>query len=422
MTGPASGAPAAQAGRAAERVARESYGRLLAWLAWRWRDIAAAEDALGEAFAAALATWPRDGVPASPEGWLMTTARNQLALGARRARLADDPTLTVLWPDERTPAPQAPVLPDDRLRLMFVCAHPAIDPAIRSALMLQTVLGLDAARIGGACLVPADAMGKRLSRAKAKIRQAGIRFEEPEARELPLRVQAVLEAIYGAYSLHWGQADAAAGGALASEAHYLAALVVSQLPADAEALGLLALLSACEARREASRDAGGAFVPLERQEPHRWDAALIAQAGDCLQRAAALRRPGPLQLEAAIQLAHASRARTGRTPWGDIAVLYERLLAQWPTIGARIAHAVAISHAHAAPARGLALLDAMDRTAVGGHQPWWAARAYLLEMAGDRADAALAFDAALTLTVDPDLRRHLAARRDAMRRAPAGGR
>jgi len=407
--------------QAAERAARQSYGRLLSWLAWQWRDIAAAEDALGDAFAAALATWPRDGVPASPEGWLMTAAKNQLALAARRRKLAEDPTLTVLWPDEHTSAPERPALPDDRLRLMFVCAHPAIDPPIRSALMLQTVLGLDAARIGAACLVPADTMGKRLSRAKAKIRQAGIRFEEPEPRELPQRVQAVLEAIYGAYTLHWGVADVVAGGALADEALYLATLVAAQLPEHAEALGLLALLSACEARRDASRDAQGTFVPLDRQDPRRWDAALIARADACLRRAAALQERGPLQIEAAIQLAHASRARTGATPWSDIAVLYERLLARWPTVGARIAHAIALAHARDVPQDGIALLQAMDEATMRGHQPWWAARAHLLAMAGAHAEAARAFEAALALTGDESLRRHLAARRDVMRLASDGG-
>ncbi len=403
--------------QAAEHAARESYGRLLAWLAWRWRDIAAAEDALGEAFAAALATWPRDGVPASPEGWLMTAAKNQLALAARRRKLGEDPTLTVLWPDAATPAPEAPALPDERLRLMFICAHPAIDAGARSALMLQTVLGLDAARIGAACLVPAEAMSKRLSRAKAKIRVAGIRFEEPEARELPQRVQAVLEAVYGAYTAHWGVADSAAGTALAEEALYLATLVVAQRPDDAEALGLLALLSVCEARRAASRDDQGAFVPLDRQDVRRWDAPLMAQAESCLRRAAARHAPGPLQYEAAIQLAHGSRARSGITPWGDIVVLYERLLERWPTVGARIAHAVAWAHAQGDPRTALGWLDASDAATTHRHQPWWAARAHLLAMAGDCRAAAEAFDTAIELTPDAAVRRHLASRRDAMRAA-----
>ena len=251
------------AAAAAEAAARRSYGRLLAWLAWQWRDVAAAEDALAEAFATALARWPRDGVPASPDAWLLTAARRQLLVAARRQRLADDPTLTVLWPGADAAAPEAPALPDTRLRLMFVCAHPAIDAGVHSALMLQTVLGLDAARIASAFLVKPEAMTKRLVRAKSKIRTAGLRFEEPPPQEWPERVASVLEAIYGAYTLHWGQVDDSESGELAGEAVFLAELVAAHLPAEPEALGLVALLWLCEARRPARREV---FQPLHEQD------------------------------------------------------------------------------------------------------------------------------------------------------------
>ncbi len=392
---------------AAETAARRSYGRLLAWLAWQWRDVAAAEDALAEAFATALERWPRDGVPSSPDAWLLTAARRQLLVAARRQRLADDPTLTVLWPDETEAAPDAPALPDTRLRLLFVCAHPALAADVHSALMLQTVLGLDAARIASAFLVKPETMTKRLVRAKSKIRAAGLRFEEPEPPEWPQRLASVLEAIYGAYTLHWGQVDDDASGELAAEAVFLAELVAAHLPDEPEALGLVALLWLCEARRPARSEV---FQPLHEQDAQRWDHALIEHANDALLRAAAHRSAGPYQLEAAIQAAHVQGRVDGRVPWGGIVRLYERLLETAPTVGARIAHAVAVAHARDARA-GLRLLDEIEPERVASHQPWWAARAHLLAMEGSHPDAAAAYGRALALTVEPRLRDWLAARR-----------
>jgi RNA polymerase sigma-70 factor, ECF subfamily len=397
------------ASAAAEAAARRSYGRLLAWLAWQWRDVAAAEDALAEAFATALARWPRDGVPASPDAWLLTAARRQLLVAARRQRLADDPTLTVLWPGADAAAPDAPAVPDTRLRLMFVCAHPALDAGVHSALMLQTVLGLDAARIASAFLVKPETMTKRLVRAKARIRATGLRFEEPPPQEWPERVASVLEAIYGAYTLHWGQVDDTASGELAGEAVFLAELVAAHLPAEPEALGLVALLWLCEARRPARSEV---FQPLHEQDPRRWDQGRIARANDALLRAAAHRMAGPYQLEAAIQAAHVQGRLEGQVPWDGIVRLYEHLLALAPSAGARIAHAVAVAHARDARA-GLALLEAIEAERVASHQPWWAARAHLLAMAGSHADAAAAYGRALALTVEPRLRDWIAARREA---------
>jgi len=416
------GAPDAQAGAvnaaaAAEAAARSSYGRLLAWLAWQWRDVAAAEDALADAFAAALERWPVDGVPEAPDAWLLTAAKRRLLMAARRQRLADDPTLTVLWPDEHAAAPDAAQLPDARLRLLFVCAHPAIDVGLHSALMLQTVLGLDAARIASAFLVKPEAMTKRLVRAKAKIRHAGLRFEEPDPDEWPERLASVLEAIYGAYTLHWGLADDADAGELAGEARFLAELVASQLPDEPEALGLVALLWLCEARRTAR---GDGFRPLHEQDPNEWDAGLIAQADAALRRAVARRAPGPFQLEAAIQAAHTQGRIDGRVPWDGITRLYERLLEMAPTVGARIAHAVALAHALPDPAAGLRLLEAIDPERIAAHQPWWAARAHLQAMAGRHAEAATAYGRALALTVEPRLRAWMGQRLQAEEAAARG--
>lgn len=420
----------AEADQAAANAARTAYGRLVAWLAWRWNDLAGAQDALGEALLKALERWPVDGVPAQPEGWLLTVARRELLQSARHARmaerLADDPVLRELMPREDDPAPEpmlAQALPDHRLRLMLACAHPAIDPPVRTALMLQAVLGLDAKRIASAFLVSPAAMAQRLVRAKQKIARAGIRFEEPDAADWPLRTHAVLEAVYAAYGLAWdGPAEAGEGDAeLAEEALYLAALCAALLPRDPEARGLWALLLFCESRRAAryqdEPDGTQRFVPLHEQDIRRWDHALIARAEGLLREAAALGSIGPYQLEAAIQSAHAQRARGGRVPWAGIAQLYAALLQTAPTLGAEVGHAVALGTAHGAE-QGLARLDALPAEAVKGYAPYWVARCHLLEAARRWPEAAEAGERSLGLTEDPRLRAHLWRKLQALRGAP----
>ena len=348
----------ADARAAAEAAARASYGRLVAFLAARSRDVAAAEDALADAFRAALESWPESGVPARPEAWLLTAARRRLIDAARRGRVHDDAGATLALIAEEGRLDDSGGFPDERLKLLFVCAHPAIDRAARAPLMLQTVLGLDAQRIAAAFVVAPATMSQRLVRAKTKIRDAGIAFAVPGRDELADRLDQVLEAIYAAYGAGWDDvagADPRRAG-LADEALWLGRLVAALLPGEPEAKGLLALMLHCEARRAARRGADGRFVPLSEQDPRTWSMPRIAEAEALLHDAVALQRIGHFQLEAAIQSAHAERARGRAVDWAAIARLYDGLAALAPSIGALVGRAAAIAEAHGAE-HGLAALD-----------------------------------------------------------------
>jgi RNA polymerase sigma-70 factor (ECF subfamily) len=402
----------------AEATLRRSYGRLVALLASRSRDIAAAEDALGDAFHAALVAWPRDGVPASPEAWLMTAARRRLLDGWRHAKVQDEGAQTLaLVTDEFAPDDDGSrAFPDERLKLLFVCAHPAIDAAAHTPLMLQTVLGLDAARIAAAFLVSPATLGQRLVRAKARIRSAGIAFEVPPPARWGERLGAVLEAIYAAYGTAW---DDVAGTdprrrGLALEALSLARTLVQLLPEEPEPLGLLSLMAFCQARARARRDARGDYVALDRQDPALWDRALQDEAEAALQRAARMRRLGPYQIEAALQSAHTQRLLGVPVAPQAIVALYDGLIALHPSLGARVSRAVAIAAADG-PEAALAALDDTLAAAepVRTYQPYWAARADVLTRAGRTAEAHEAYTLALGLTEDPAVRRFLLERMQA---------
>ncbi|MEK0315003.1 RNA polymerase sigma factor [Cohnella sp. 56] len=393
-----------------ERVARDAYGRLLSYLAVNWRDLGAVEDALGDAFVAALESWPGTGVPDKPEAWLVTAARRRLIDRARRTRISEDalPTLLAMSEDAQRLAAAGAVFPDERLRMLLLCTHPAIDAAMRTPLMLQTVLGIDAARIASAFIVKPATMSQRLTRAKAKIRAERLTFELPDAEQVPERLDAVLEAVYAAYGSGWEEPAIAdcPRSSLAEEAIALGRLLLRFAPREPEVYGLLALMLHCEARRGARHDGEGNYVPLSEQACARWDRRLMLEAEQYLNAAAQAGRIGRFQLMAAIQSVHAQRLTTGRTEWEAIAHLYEGLVRISPTLGAYVGRAAAIAEAYGA-ARGLAWLEVIPAADVVSYQPYWALAGHLYKQLHRLAEARSAYSRAIGLSTDAAVRRYL---------------
>ena len=383
----------------AEDVARAAYGKLIAMLASRTGDIIAAEDALADAFVAALNTWPARGIPEKPEAWLLTVAKNRRIDQARKdARLVitdeanDMADAQAIEPEE--------VQLDDRLKLLFVCAHPALDAGIRTPLMLQTVLGLEADQIAKAFLIKPSAMAQRLVRAKKKIKSAGIPFIMPEPEAYPDRMDAVLEAVYGAYAVDWLEGDG--DGDLSHEAFFLSNILAELAPENPEALGLTALIGLIEARRDA-RLKDGVLVPVPEQNTDLWDSRLIERSVGLLTQASLKRTPnrlpGRFQLEAAIQSVHAARSVTGTTDWRALSQLYHGLMQAYPSIGGAVSRAAVVAE-DAGPSEGLKMLNLIDYNGLETYQPFHAVRAHCLAELGHTADAAEAYATAISLCTD----------------------
>jgi RNA polymerase sigma-70 factor (ECF subfamily) len=406
-----------QAQLTADAVARRSYGKLIAFLAARTRDVAAAEDALSEAFAAALADWPRNGCPDNPEAWLLTAARRKLIDAGRRRQTSDAavPQLQLLA-EELDAASAEDEIPDRRLGLMFACAHPAIDAEVRAPLMLQVVVGLDAKTIASAFLVSPAAMSKRLVRAKTKIQQAGIPLRIPGRDELAARLDTVLDATYASFAEGWADPSGTdvARRDLTEEAFFLARVIVELLPDEAEPLGLLALMLHAEARRAARRTAQGEYVPLAQQDPELWNAEMIEEAETLLRRASGLNLIGRYQLEAALQSAHIARRRTGHDNWHHVVQLYDALAAIAPSPVIAINRALAIAETDCPRTA----LDAMPKPTederLNQYQPFWAARADLLARIGANNKAFEAYEVAIGLERDTAVRAFLQQRQAAL--------
>jgi RNA polymerase sigma-70 factor, ECF subfamily len=398
---------------AAEAVALRSRSKLIAYLAARFGDVAAAEDALSEAFASALLVWPQKGCPDNPEAWLLTAARRKLIDHLRRDRESSTDDESEQLADAMIAAADDE-FPDRRLALLFACAHPAIDPAVRAPLMLQVVLGLEAAQVASAFLVSPAAMAQRLVRAKTKIREAGIPFRIPERNELPGRLDSVLDSIYAGFAEGWADATGTdpARRELAAEAIFLGRLLTQLLPGEPEAWGLLALMLYAEARRPARRTPEGEFVPLRSQDKTLWDWKMIEEAEAALNYASRSKRIERYQLEAAIQSAHVEGARIGSVSWRAIVSLYDALAELTHSPVALINRALALSELEG-PLAGLAALDAAaaDRR-VESYQPYWAARANQLGRTGSHDAARHAYQLAIGLESDPAVREYLRRRCD----------
>jgi RNA polymerase sigma-70 factor (ECF subfamily) len=401
-------------------AARDSYGRLLALLAASTSDLAAAEDALADAFERALRAWPSQGVPGSPDAWLLTVARNRLrdqwkSAQAQRTVPLDADRHAMAHIDDI----DVDAIPDRRLELMLVCAHPAIDRAVRTPLMLNTVLGFTAEQVGRAFSVLPSTMATRLVRAKKRIKAAGIPFRIPDRADLPARMTSVLEAVYGAYVIDWATGPQARQ--LPSEALHLAEVLTALVPGDPEAHGLAALVELSAARAPARADAGGRFVPLADQDPSRWDPGLISRAHLHLRAAHAQGQLGRFQLEAAIQAVHCGRERDGTTDWPALLALHRILHTVAPSLGGSVALAAVTAEVDGAAA-GLAMLDELLAEAgepARRFQPARATRAHLLGRLGRHAEAVAAYDSAISLTHDIAERQYLEHCRDRVGLGPA---
>ncbi len=401
------------------RIFRAEYGRAVAVLVRAFGDIDTAEDAVQDAFATAVRRWPTDGLPPSPAGWIITTARNRAIDRLRRdASRAGKQAEAALLHARDEPVEDGPV-PDDRLRLIFTCCHPALGMAARVALTLRLLGGLSTAEVARAFLVPEPTMAQRLVRAKGKIRDAGIPYRVPADPDLPDRLRSVLAVVYLIFNEGYTatSGDRLVREHLCAEAIRLGRLLAQLMPDEPEVMGLLALMLLIDARRDARTTVDGEPVLLADQDRSRWDADLITEGQRLVRWCLRRNRPGPYQIQAAVNAVHSDAPTAGDTDWRQIVLLYDQLLGLAPSPVVALHRAVAVAEVDG-PQAGLDLVEGLD---LSGHHTFHAVRAELLRRLGRTGAAVLAYDAAIAGTGNAAERRHLERRRDCLSRDDTAG-